>query len=177
MAKMLDDILLIGRAETNRLEIAPRALNLEALCRDVVRDASIIASANHHIEFTSTGQCDTIMADERLLLQALLNLLYNAVKYSPEGGTVYLSLSCDDEYAVIKVRDEGIGIPQEDLPHLFENFHRARNVGTIPGTGLGLTIAHHSIHLHGGTIQVESELGVGTEFTIRIPLEQPKPGA
>jgi signal transduction histidine kinase len=102
------------------------------------------------------------------------NLLSNALKYSSSEKTVYLELSHDSTQIVLKVRDAGIGIPAEDIKGLFEPFQRATNVGTISGTGLGLSIALQAVELHRGKILVESELGVGTTFTLIIPKQRAK---
>jgi signal transduction histidine kinase len=110
--------------------------------------------------------------DRKLLRRTIVNLLGNAIKYSPEGGDVHLSLAVNESSAIIKIADSGIGIPAEDLPRLFETFHRAENVGKLPGTGLGLAIAKQALDLHGGSMTVESEVSVGTTFTLTLPLKQ-----
>ncbi len=97
-------------------------------------------------------------------------MLSNAIKYSPQESTVRFDLECMESVAVLSIQDEGIGIPTEDLPKLFESFHRASNVGTIPGTGLGLAIVKKCMDLHGGQITVESVLDVGTTFVVTLPL-------
>jgi signal transduction histidine kinase len=109
--------------------------------------------------------------DEKLLGHILTNLLSNAIKYSPEGGTVQFDLVCTAREAIFRITDSGIGIPLEDLPQLFESFQRASNVGTIQGTGLGLAIVKKAVDLHRGKIAVESEAGVGTTFTVMLPLK------
>jgi signal transduction histidine kinase len=91
------------------------------------------------------------------------------LKYSPPDTSILVTLARDENDVTLQIRDQGIGIPEDDLRHLFEPFHRAANVGTIAGTGLGLNIAKQAVELHGGTITVDSEVGVGTSFTIRIP--------
>jgi signal transduction histidine kinase len=108
--------------------------------------------------------------DRKLLRQALNNLLSNAVKYSPNGGRVRVELLNEGEAVAIRVSDSGIGIPQQDVPMLFEPFRRASNVGSLPGTGLGLAITQQAIEIHGGRIDVDSTLGQGTTFTIHLPV-------
>jgi len=95
--------------------------------------------------------------------------LSNAVKYSPQGGSVHMLVDCTAETFTFHIRDQGIGIPESDLPHLFESFHRATNVGSIAGTGLGLAIVKRSVELHSGSIAVASTLGQGTTFTVTLP--------
>jgi signal transduction histidine kinase len=107
--------------------------------------------------------------DEKLLRHILGNLLTNAFKYSPAGGQVEFHAGAEDQHIVFTVRDHGIGIPAEDLPSLFESFHRAGNVGNIAGTGLGMAIVRRATDLHGGTITVDSEVGKGTSFRVELP--------
>jgi signal transduction histidine kinase len=123
------------------------------------------------IEFSGVNRRVEARVDTKLLRRALTNLLTNAIKYSPEDKAIQVTLTLTDQCeAVIRVSDHGIGIPEEDIPRLFEPFHRAANVGKIHGTGLGLAIAKQAIELHGGRITVESAVGVGTTFTIYLPL-------
>ena len=110
--------------------------------------------------------------DEKLLRHIFSNLLSNAVKYSPLGGLVLFRVRTEQDMVVLEVEDEGIGIPEDELPHLFESFHRASNVGTIQGTGLGLAIVRNAVDIHGGTIDVRSSAGSGTTFTVRLPARQ-----
>jgi signal transduction histidine kinase len=104
------------------------------------------------------------------LWQILSNLLSNALKYSPHGSTIHFELFRQDEEVTFQIRDQGIGIPQEDQQRLFESFHRAKNVGTIPGTGLGLAIVKKAVDIQGGKITVNSEIGVGSTFTVSLPI-------
>ena len=108
--------------------------------------------------------------DEKLLRQILENLLSNAIKYSPNGSTVEFTLSRHQNQAVFQIRDQGIGIPTEDQQRLFETFHRASNVGTVAGTGLGLAIVKKCVDIHQGQIAMDSEIGVGTTFTVTLPI-------
>jgi signal transduction histidine kinase len=107
--------------------------------------------------------------DDKLMRHIFGNLLSNALKYSPAGGTVDFEVRADAHAFTFVVRDQGIGIPEADVPRLFETFHRATNVGNIVGTGLGLAIVKRSVDLHGGTIGVRSTLGQGTVFTVTLP--------
>ncbi len=111
--------------------------------------------------------------DEKLLRYTLKNLLANALKYSPQGSSVQFDLTCHQNQAVFQIQDQGIGIPSEAIPRLFESFYRASNVGTIQGTGLGLAIAKQCVDLHGGQITVDSCVGAGTTFTVTLPLVVP----
>ncbi len=112
------------------------------------------------------------MADEKLLHHILINLLTNAVKYSPEGGEIRLELSSADDDLILRVSDQGLGIPEEDQKHLFEPFHRASNTEQIKGVGLGLVVVLTSVETWGGTIVCQSAIGRGTVFTIKLPLRK-----
>ena len=117
-----------------------------------------------------------VMLDEKLLRHIFGILLSNAVKYSPQGGTVRFVVGVDSATLKFSVIDHGIGMPSDDLPRLFETFYRASNVGNISGTGLGLAIVKHSVALHGGQIEVASTLGAGTSFTVSLPrVDDPHP--
>ena len=170
MTQLLDDVLAISKAEAGKIEFKPAPLNLEEFCRELVSEVQLTAGNKHEIVFTSSGCSKDVVADENLLQHIFSNLLSNAIKYSPSGGIVEFSLSCEDRQATFLVKDSGIGIPQKDLQKLFSSFHRASNVGTIPGTGLGLSIVKRMVELHGGYINAHSEVGVGTTFTVTIGL-------
>lgn len=169
MTQLLDDVLTISKSEAGKLPFHPVVLNLEAFCHRLVDEMHSMTRNHHTIQFTCSGTVLTAEADEKLLRQILQNLLSNAIKYSPANSLIVFNLTCTDETAIFQIRDQGIGIPQADLQHLFESFHRANNVGTIAGTGLGLAIVKRAVELHSGDIMVESELGAGTQFTVKIP--------
>lgn len=187
MTQLLDDVLLVGKAGAGRLEFNPTPIDVVQFCQDLVEELQLSNKNQHGITFTHQGNCKKTvegatglppLLDEKYLRHIFDNLLSNAMKYFPDGGTVRFELTCfsdrvsqrSADRAVFKVQDEGIGIPPEDIPHLFESFHRARNVGTIQGTGLGLAIVKQCVDLHGGEILVESEVGSGTTFTVTLTL-------
>jgi signal transduction histidine kinase len=116
----------------------------------------------------------TIDGDRDRLAQAITNLVSNAVKYSPAGGTVTIATGNDGDDVVISVRDEGIGIAGEDLPRIFDRFERVETgiAGRIAGTGLGLSIAREIASLHGGRLWADSELGLGSTFYLAIPASE-----
>jgi signal transduction histidine kinase len=109
-------------------------------------------------------------ADERLLGHIFTNLLSNAVKYSKDGHAVRFRVDRDGHEAICVIADEGIGIPEEDQAWLFTSFQRGRNVGDRPGSGIGLVLVKRCLELHGGTIQIKSSVGQGTEVTVRLPV-------
>ncbi|MES2924592.1 MAG: PAS domain S-box protein [Verrucomicrobiota bacterium] len=170
MAGLMEDVLLLGRLDSGRMEFAPRPLDLAALCRRLVDEVLSTTDGRCPIGFSTTGLPSEVMADERLLRHILLNLLNNAVKYSPDTQPVSFRASAEENSLHFLIRDQGIGIPEDDLPGLFEAFRRGSNVGQTPGTGLGLVIVKQSVALHGGVISIESRPGAGTAFTVTIPL-------
>lgn len=169
MTALVNDVLFLNQAEFEKLEFQPAPLDIVVFFRDVMEELQPIVSEEHRLTFTSCGECREYDLDAKLLRQILTNLLSNAIKYSPDGGTVYVSLHCEETRMIFQVQDEGIGIPQEDQQKLFESFSRASNVGIIAGTGLGLSIVKKCVNLHGGEIAVESEVGLGTTFTVTLP--------
>ena len=170
MTQLLDDVLLIGKAEAGKLEFNPAPLLLEKFCSDLVEEIQMSASSKHSIIFTSQAQQTTANVDEKLLRYILSNLLSNAIKYSPKGGDIDFRLSIEAGKATFYIRDRGIGIPAQDTEQLFHSFHRGSNVENISGTGLGMSIVKQCIDLHGGEISVTSEVGIGTTFVVSLPI-------
>jgi signal transduction histidine kinase len=173
LTQLLSDVLLIGKTEAGKIEFNPAPLNLVQFCCELVEELQFGVNSNQHaINFVSQCECLNACMDKKLLRHIFSNLLSNAIKYSPAGGTINFELSCQQGEAIFEVKDEGIGIPLEDQQGLFESFHRASNVGEIPGTGLGLAIVKTAVELHQGKIVVNSEVGVGTTFTVTLPLNR-----
>jgi signal transduction histidine kinase len=170
MKRLVDDVMTIGTAEAGRQQFDPAPMDLVGLCRNITEEIQINLQQEYRLTFLTLGNCTNARMDEKLLRHILTNLLSNAIKYSPEGGVIQFDLICNQETAVFRIQDSGIGIPKEDQEQLFESFHRASNVGTIAGTGLGLAIVKRCVDLHRGQIGVESEVGVGSTFTITLPL-------
>lgn len=170
MTHLLDDVLLLGQAEAGKLEFKPSPLDLDKFCGDLVTELQLSTGSKHTIAFVKRGQCTTARMDEKLLRHIFSNLLSNAIKYSLTNSTVHFEVNCHDGEAKFRIRDQGLGIPEDDQQRLFETFYRAKNVSTIAGTGLGLAIVKKSVDLHGGHITVESQVGVGTTFTVTLPL-------
>lgn len=172
MNQMIEDLLVIGGAETGKLEFKPAPLDLIKFCRDLVEEQLLSDRNRHVIIFELRGACANACMDEKLLRYIFGNLLTNACKYSPRNSTIDFEVSCEDGKAVFLIRDRGIGIPPEDKKRLFESFYRAKNVGSIPGTGLGLTIVKNCVEVHGGEIVVDTKVGIGTTFTVTLPLSR-----
>ena len=130
-----------------------------------------LSASNHIIVFSNNFQSNVIgNFDKKILRQILSNLLSNAIKYSPNSAIVNFNLDITESIVIFSIQDQGIGIPEADQVKLFESFHRAENVGNIPGTGLGLSIVAKCVDLHKGAIAVNSQLGRGTTFIVKIPL-------
>ncbi|HML23252.1 MAG TPA: ATP-binding protein [Aggregatilinea sp.] len=169
LLQMLDDMLLVSQMETGNLNIKAQVINVGDFLGRVVEEFHNIYRKTHAIRFENLGST-VVIADSRLLRQIAANLISNAVKYSPQGGEVLITVTHDEEHFTFSVTDQGIGIPQEDIEHLFEAFRRASNVGQVRGTGLGLAIVKQAVDLQGGEIHVQSEVNKGTTVTVMLPL-------
>jgi PAS domain S-box-containing protein len=167
---LLNEVLLLSRADSGQLQCQLAPLDLEQFCRQLVEELQMSVSEKHQLVFSCQGKCNEALLDESLLRHILCNLLSNASKYSPDGGIIRLELICQAETAIFRIQDEGIGIPVDDQKRLFQPFARAKNVGAIPGTGLGLTIVKKCVKAHNGQIFVTSEVGIGSTFTVMLPL-------
>jgi len=166
--QMLDDMLVVAQMEVGKLEFQLELLHLEKFFQDMVDEFQTLHSETHHIIYHSEFH-ENIEGDPRLLRQVAANFISNAVKYSPRGSEIQISLKPANDHVILTVNDKGIGIPPDDLAKVFESFHRAANVGNISGTGLGLAIARQAAELHGGTVSLESVVGMGTTVTVKIP--------
>jgi len=118
---------------------------------------------NNKIDF------EIIRIDKKLLNHILLNLLTNAIKYSPNGGNIELNISTENDNLIISVADNGLGIPEDEIKYIFDAFYRTKNSAGINGTGLGLNILKRSLDVIGGTVSVDSKVGEGAKFIVRIP--------
>ncbi|GAB4420616.1 MAG: hypothetical protein Kow00106_17240 [Anaerolineae bacterium] len=169
MTDLLEEVLTISRAEAGKLAFNPEPVDVAALCRSIVDEIRTIAPPTLTFSVETEGDCRAV-ADPRLLTLAVSNLVSNAVKYSKPQGTVHVGVRRQERAVTVLVEDEGIGIPQREQGRVFEGFFRASNVGTLPGTGLGLLIARHCVMRHGGTLTFRSRENVGTTFIITLPL-------
>jgi len=158
----------MGQADSGNLRCQLQAIDLNDLCRQAVAEVEATASRAHRLVLTTVDGSPSTLLDPKLVRQILRNLLTNAIKYSPAGGAVELAALHRDGAVVLRVRDEGIGIPPEDQAHLFDMFRRGTNVGNIQGSGLGLAITQRAVALHNGTITFESVPGEGTTFVVTL---------
>jgi signal transduction histidine kinase len=156
------------------LELDRRPTDLVALTRQVVGEIPQGSAGGHEIVVEAAEPELVGEWDATRIERVLSNLVGNALKYSPSGGRIRLGLERDvaTAEAVLRVEDAGMGIPKDELPRVFDRFYRGRNVvGKIPGTGIGLAGVRLIVEQHGGRVSVESTEGVGTTFTVRLPLD------
>ena len=177
MTAQIDELLDVARLQFGQpLELQQQLTELVALARRAIGDYQK-QTQRHNLRVEAQTPGVQVVGDAVRLERVLSNLLSNAVKYTPGGGEIVLSVAQERdeagaEWAVLAVRDQGIGIPAADLPHIFERFHRAANVtGHIAGTGIGLAGSRQIIEQHGGRMTAASAEGVGTTVTVRLPLE------
>lgn len=169
LTQLLTDILTLTRAESGKLELKPQPLNLEEFSNSIVEEIKFSTRAQQVIIFVNKCLQKIACIDEKMLRSILINLIDNAIKYSPQTSQIYVILASEGEQAIFHIKDQGIGISPEDQKQLYQAFQRGKNVGDVPGTGLGLAVVKKCVELHGGDINVESQLGVGTTFTVSIP--------
>ncbi len=178
MQHIVNDMLTLAQADAGTLEIPQERIDLSLLLQEVGQDHLMLFSKrNIHLDMDIQDELE-VMGDPRRLERVFYNLLNNAFHYAPEGSTVTLSAHAEHEHAVIKVVDQGPGVPLEAQPHLFERFYRvddARNSQKGEGAGLGLAICKHIVLAHQGSISVESEPGHGATFIVRLPLASANP--
>ena len=172
MSKLINDLLDLSRLEIKNLEIKKSLVNVEKLVEESVSYlAEQARKKNIKIEIKTEKQLPQIYANREMLKRAFLNLIDNGIKYTPQGGSINITAFSQDGYVIIKFADTGIGIPQEDLPRIFERFYRVDKARSnkFKGTGLGLSIVKHIIEQHQGAVEVESEVGKGTTFIVKLP--------
>jgi signal transduction histidine kinase len=169
MTRLLTDILTLSRADAGKLDYHPEVLDLEAFCLNLVEEKQV-STPHHVIKFMRSGATHPVRLDANLLYSILNNLLENAIKYSAPEHPVLLNTQIENEFVMLQVQDQGIGISAEEQQKIFELFHRGQNAGAVAGTGLGLAVVKKCVELHQGEISVASELGKGTTFTVHLPL-------
>jgi signal transduction histidine kinase len=172
---LINDVLLLGRAESGKMALCLLPLELAKFCKELVsefQNSLKLKPQNDPVTLIFVNQCQSAIAclEASLLRRILSNLLSNAIKYSPPNTEVVFELKLTETEAVFSVQDAGIGIPLADQERLFDSFFRAKNVGIIPRTGLGLSIVKKCVDLHGGEIALSSEEDVGSKFTVTLPL-------
>jgi PAS domain S-box-containing protein len=170
--RLIGDMLDLDRMESGRMSIRLTDVDINEVMGDVMTRASSSSTVVAEFKADLDPRLPIVTGDRDRLVQVVTNLVNNAVKYSPDGGTVTLSTRSDGGFALISVTDTGLGIPADEIEHVFERFRRVRSgaAQSIPGTGLGLTIVKQIVEMHGGKIWVESAVGHGSAFHFTVPL-------
>jgi PAS domain S-box-containing protein len=179
LTRLADDLMDVSRLETGKVELSLKRVDLRGLLRDAVQSVSRAAAAGKlSVETILPESPLFVHVDESRFQQVVLNLLGNAIKYTPEGGSVWVKATADGDEVMVKIEDTGIGIAPEMLPRIFELFTQAHvPTGLVPsGLGVGLAVVRQIVELHGGTVQARSPgVGKGSELTVRIPAPRPVP--
>jgi PAS domain S-box-containing protein len=170
MAELMEEVLLLGRFEAGKIDFKPLSLDLRLAFHRLVDEVMSATGDRCPIRLELGDLPAEARADDRLLRHVFTNLLSNAVKYSGAGEPVEFRVWREKAEAVAVIRDRGIGIPDGDRPWLFQAFHRGRNVGQRPGSGLGLVVVKRCVELHGGRVELESHEGRGTTVMVRLPV-------
>jgi signal transduction histidine kinase len=171
LTRLISDLLNVSRIESGHaLDLNPKPVNLAQLIEKVVTVQRSYTDKHEFVVDIGPG-LPLIVADEDKVDQILTNLTNNAIKYSPRGGRIKISAAANGGAARVSISDEGMGIPKEHLPKVFDRFHRVDNRDTreVGGTGIGLYLVKHLVEAHGGRIWVESEVGKGSVFTFDLP--------
>jgi PAS domain S-box-containing protein len=172
LTEVLNDFLSLSQLEQGKVGVKKRLVDLLALISTSVESSEGQMKTGQHVIIDHPEEPLRIISDPKLLRHILVNLISNAAKYSPEGKDIIIKSRMTSKECKISVIDQGIGIPAEDHPHLFDRFFRARNVENIKGTGLGLNIVGHYIKILDGTIEFSSKMGKGSIFTIVLPVSK-----
>ncbi len=171
LARLVEDLLFLARAEVGALPLRREPVDLDVVLMKVARQARLLAQAKRQRLIIEHVEPLPVQGDPDRLTQAVLNLVSNAIQYTPEEGRITLGARREGAWAKLWVRDTGPGIPPEDLPHIFERFYRADRSRQRTGFGLGLSIVRWIAELHQGKVTVDSTLGQGTTFTLWLPLD------
>lgn len=168
MSHLLEDVLNFSRNENGKIKLYPSEISLETFIQDAVEEVTENTRHSHHI-CVSTNHLGFLLTDEKVLRNILINLLTNAIKYSPGKEEVSLNVLDHDDVVTLEVRDEGMGIPEDEIETIFEPFVRGKDAGAIRGTGLGLSIVKKAVELLNGNINVDSTPEKGSVFLVTIP--------
>jgi signal transduction histidine kinase len=166
---ILNDFLSLSRLEEGVINMLPEEVAFENLCFEVFEELQVILKSEQKLKQNIIGNKQELFHDPRILKNILFNLISNAIKYSHDDGEIIVNIHFQEDCILCEVKDQGIGIPEEDKKYMFQRFFRAGNVTNIQGTGLGLTIVKRYIDIIGGDINFTSEFGVGTSFIFKIP--------
>lgn len=171
MAALLEDVIMAGRTELNKIPVVKSTIKLKSLLDKIQEEVLYSTKNSHRIELIFACEKESIQTDEKLLRNILINLLTNAIKFSPGKESIGFKIVSEQNNLIIEVSDKGIGISDEDMPKLFEAFHRGSNTTSISGTGLGLSIVKKAVELLKGEITIKSKLNEGTSIKVLLPVE------
>ena len=171
MSKVLEDLFVLSKSDENQVDLDCKPVDLRALVEEVCKHAEVLAEEKNMKIVIAFLEPTEVKGDEVRLRQMVWNVLQNGIKYTQRGGELKIALQNKDKFALLSIQDTGIGIPEEDLPLIFNRFYRVDKARTRDegGSGLGLSICKQIAEAHKGKIEVESKLGVGTRFKIRLP--------
>jgi signal transduction histidine kinase len=172
MNSYLENILGLGRIKSNESKLKLTWMDPVAFCEELIEESLWNHKSSHSIKFTTTGSCLKALIDPSFLNQILVNVINNAILYSPIGSKITFTLNCLPNDLEFIIQDEGCGIPKEELEQIFEPFYRGASHPSVPGTGLGLFIVKRAVDLMKGDITIQSQVDAGTCVTIRVPLIQ-----
>lgn len=166
---ILDDFLILEKTESNKITLQISCFDLQDFLKEIIAELKLLTKKKQKIKSKPNNGATLVNLDKNLLKNCIVNLVSNAIKYSGEETEIELFTSINASTITINIKDNGIGIPEEDHEHLFEAFFRAHNTGNIPGTGLGLHIVSRYVSLMNGSISFKSAVNKGTLFTIELP--------
>lgn len=169
LTSILNDFLSLGKLEEGKIEIIKESVQLAKFFSEIQEDMRLLMKPGQSFVFNTEGPEQTIDSDPRVLRNIFLNLISNAIKYSGEGKKVYITVAFSDSNVIIRIKDEGIGIPEGETKHIFDRFFRASNATNIQGTGLGLNIVKRYVDLLDGDITFSSEPDKGSSFIVTLP--------
>ena len=170
LTSILNDFLSLEKLEAGKVEPIYIAFDIVKFAEEITEEMQLVAKQNQLIVYQHTGTGSSVKLDQGLLKNCIINLIGNAIKYSGENTFIEFNTELNDKYLTVAIKDNGIGIPEEDQKHLFEAFFRAHNTGNIPGTGLGLNIVTRYTNLMKGEISFKSQINKGTSFTLSFPI-------
>lgn len=178
LSRLVNDLLQLARLQAGSIKLQRESVSVRGLIAEIATEVRLAAEKKKILLRTEVSGGDfSVLADRDKLKQIILNLLDNALKYSPEGGEVEIAAGKEERRAIFRVRDSGPGIPEEEIKNLFQKFYRVEKSRSreIPGTGLGLSIARELVELHGGAIEIRSGAGRGTEAVFTLPIGEGAP--
>jgi len=167
--RIIEEVLNLSKLQVKERELEPELFNISQLTMETIEEFRMHLGSDSHLEFRSVPENIEVFLDKKSINLVVNNLISNAIKYSDPRKTIAVTLSLENNVVVLEVKDQGIGIPEQDIKHLFTPFFRASNSGSIAGTGLGLNIVQESVHRNGGTIEVNSKTKEGTTFSVKLP--------